>query len=367
MAALRTPPSPAIYRARLFAKRMGHISRTRLKLRRELRFSFGLVSEGWRAVAGIPPQEDVRGITASLASDGMASYDSLVHLAAWGYDKQALMLWRPMFERMLISNWATNHPELALKRFEEQHRHAQLMTNRLAAEMPDLTWGQMPFPPPTPAEEAHLDRTFGLFGSRGVTGGRSVHKLVEDMAGSLDEFEAHNLTRCHRTAYLRSNEVLHATSEVFANTEGDFLTALMGSSKEVVSSRFTLFCGFWTLMRLLDLVEDQLHPVCRASIRRLEMEGWLLFGEAFSNQIDSMNRAVNTRLQIDDLIDQAKRARRELAETDQLSPCSCGSGKPYGECHREYHSLIERWADVPKYGDGMMLRPDASKGTTTDP
>src|SRR5450759_912350 len=194
--------------------------------------------------------------------------------------------------------------------------------------MPALTHGQIPFPPAESGEEERLKKIFGEYGTRGVTG-RPMHGLVQDMAKDLDEFQASNLLGCYRTAYLQSNQVLHATSSVFGNDEGEFLSELAGTSTAVESCRFTLFYGYWTLMRVIQTVSAQLHPDCAASLLRLEIEGWSLFNEAIKAQTESLSGAVKVRLAIDDVIDQAKEARSHLAEVDHSDPCPCGSSTPY--------------------------------------
>src|SRR5450759_4752943 len=182
-------PTPRQYRRMLKKKRAQHIKCVHRELKLELGFSNRLVSEGWRGLMGIEPHDDVRGIGASLAMSSMATYDALVQLVSSGHDEPALMVWRPMFERMLTAPWSERHPKLAEQRFEELHRHTQLRSNRIAVDMPALTHGQIPFPPAESGEEERLKKIFGEYGTRGVTG-RPMHGLVQDMAKDLDEFQA---------------------------------------------------------------------------------------------------------------------------------------------------------------------------------
>ena len=357
MGNLASYPTAAKYRARLKRKRARFERRIRKDLRSELRYSERLVSEGWRAVAGLKPEGDRQGIVAALAYSGMANFDALVQLASQGHGKQALMLWRPMFERMLVAHWTVANPDLAIKRFEKQQRHCQLIANRVAGEIPNLYSGQVPFPPAKGSEEGTLNRMFGKWGELGVAG-RKMHQLVEDAAGGFGESDADDLRKCHRTMYLESNQLLHTTSAIFESREGRFLLEMFGQPEESGDCRLALFSGFWTLMHILDTVQDQFHPDCLSSIKQLDCEGRLLFNTALEYQTNQLKRAVRIRLQIDDLIDQAKAAHEMLANTGADDPCRCGSGKAYKKCCRKYHLLIERWANIPKYGDPMLLRPD---------
>jgi hypothetical protein len=324
-------------------------------LREELKFARRFASEGWRALGSVASPEG-RGITLSLTKQSLADYEGIILLASQGCADQCLMLWRPMFEKMLVSQWALLHPQRASKRFAEQHRHSLLMTNRIAKEMPELAYGQLPFPEAEPGEEEALNREFGKWGERGVTG-RRVHQLVEDICATLSEADADDLRHCHRTAYFQSNDVLHTTSHAFGSTHSPFLEDLAGERFESMECRQVLRYGWQTSMRMLRSVSDLFDSGCWASLAELEREGLELFNTAIAEQMERLNRAANLRLQLDRYIEYGRANRSRLATVPAYDTCPCGSGKTYGECHRPIDAALARWADVPKFGDDMLLRP----------
>lgn len=182
---------------------------------------------------------------------------------------------------------------------------------------------------------------------------------MAEIAATLSERDAYNLTRCHRTTDFHSNQLLHVTDSMFEGSESELLFGLAGSSSESMECRGALHAGFWVVMQLFGVIESQIHPECMTALRGLEEEGTALYKETSSLQIGALSSAVSTRLLIDEQIVAAGAARELLAHTEPGDPCPCGSGQLYAECHREYHVLIEPWADAPRFSDHFGLRPDA--------
>ena len=173
MAEDASPTSGAFQRERARA-RAEFTRQIRRDLRRELRFSRRFASGGWRALSSVTSSQG-HGITLALTRQALGDFEAIISLASQGYADQCLMLWRPMFEKMLVARWAELHPETATSRFSKQHRHRLLIANRIAKEMPELAYGQVPFPEAEPGEEEALNREFGRWGDRGVTG-RNVYR-----------------------------------------------------------------------------------------------------------------------------------------------------------------------------------------------
>jgi hypothetical protein len=348
------PPRIRAFRHEQAEMRKEFVRRVRQDLHRELRFSRRYASEGWRALGTVkPPQE--RGITLALTSQSLRDFDAVILLACNGSADQALMLWRPMFEKMLVALWALRHPELASTRFENQHRHTCLMANRIAKEMPELAYGQVPFPEAEAGEEETLNREFGRWGEKGVTG-RNVAQLVEDVACTLDESSADDLRHCHRTAYFQSNDVLHTTSHAFGSTHGPLLESIAGEPSASTDGRQVLRYGWWTLTCMFRAVSDVFDEDCWTSLAGLESEGAQLFGAAIAEQMKRLDGAANCLFEIDEFIDYANANRTRFANTAVDEQCPCGSGKTYGECHHPIDSALMQFADRPKFGDTMLLR-----------
>lgn len=337
------------------------VRKVRQDLRRELRFSRRFASAGRRAMTTARPPHE-HGIALSLTNQALHDYEAIILLASDGRADQCLMLWRPMFEKMLVASWSLLHPELATRCFKDQHRHTVLMANRTAREMPELTQGQIPFPEAEAGEEEALNRLFGRYGEKGVTGLR-VHELVEDVAGMFDESDARDLRRRHRTVYARSNQVLHATSHAFGSVHAPALEDPAGEPYASMDGRHVLGYALWTLGCMLHAVSDTFDPDCWASLVDLESEGAELFNRTIGEHMARFNQAVAGRLDIDRYIEYAVENRARFADTAIDEACPCGSGKTYGECHHAIDSAVAQFANWPKLGDGILLRaPDFGEG-----
>jgi Family of unknown function (DUF5677) len=256
------------------------------------------------------------------------TFAALVRLCEGGYGDQAMMLYRSMFEDMLVAHWVAEDPERAEERLRKQDRHGEILM------LDEDVFGEHGFEyepslrPPTPDERRELGALFGEHGERNLTG-KNLWVLVNETAPKLREREAEELRSGYAFLVKVANRTLHTTADTLrhAVTPLESGDAILGQPNMQVS--MPLFAATWCLYRTASLILEQLQ-VDRAELDRLYWRGRRAFDVSPESYLTTGGEeAKATALAGLDAM------REALDGTRRDDPCPCGSPFTFGGCCRE--------------------------------
>lgn len=246
-------------------------------------------------------------IVAMEFSRSITSYRAALDLIALGYNDQAHMVCRSLFEGFLVALWVHQNEDEAIKRFGEASRLADYLDAKLGV---DMDWVSPEYLEKYALDEDEIKRLSKEYGDGGQklwTKPSNPYGLIENFTG-LDSNVITSLKTFRKVAYQSQNRAMHSTPASLISTIGtvssEGISLRMGPKVEDMEP--AIHAGWWTFGGMADLIMDRFDFPMHAEYQEWKEKREPVFRPIYEDQVSDVERN-------DD--------------------CPCESGRKYKKCH----------------------------------